>query len=569
MRDPQAKATRCAIYTRKSSEEGLEQDFNSLHAQREACEAYVTSQKHEGWRALPATYDDGGFSGGSMERPGLQRLLADIQSGAVDVVVVYKVDRLTRSLTDFAKIVEIFDRHGVSFVSVTQSFNTTTSMGRLTLNVLLSFAQFEREVTGERIRDKIAASKKKGMWMGGYVPLGYGKKDRSLVIVEGEAEVVRTLYRLYLEHGTVAALKLEADRQGLRSKLYEGFPEHMRGGKPFSRGHLYKILSNSLYVGEIDHKGTRYPGQHEAVVDRETWDAVQARLSSNGHERQVRSRARQPNLLTGLLVDEHGTKLTSTHTVKDGKRYRYYVGSPEEGARAAVWRLPAHDIEALVTTELTAFLCDQQRLFDALQPWAPSPDQLEGAFHAGEVLSEQLKGSAAERRDGLLHAVREVRLRGSELMIELQAWTLLGADRRAEAGGAEVISVRVPMAFQRRAAEMKIIVPGREIAAAADPALVKAIARGHAWFEELATGEAATIMEIARRENVTDRYVSSLLKLAFLSPAFVEGCLRGEARGVSAKLAMNELELPILWCEQAETLARRTTRGMYSASAGS
>jgi site-specific DNA recombinase len=236
MRDPQAKATRCAIYTRKSSEEGLEQDFNSLHAQREACEAYITSQKHEGWRALPATYDDGGFSGGSMERPGLQKLLADIEARAIDVVVVYKVDRLTRSLMDFAKIVEVFDRHGVSFVSVTQAFNTTTSMGRLTLNVLLSFAQFEREVTGERIRDKIAASKKKGMWMGGYVPLGYGKEDRSLVIVESEAEVIRTLFRLYLELGTVAALKAEADRLGLSASCTRASPSTCGVAGPSAAG---------------------------------------------------------------------------------------------------------------------------------------------------------------------------------------------------------------------------------------------------------------------------------------------------------------------------------------------
>src|SRR5215216_46995 len=359
---PKAKVFRCAIYTRKSSEEGLEQDFNSLHAQRESCEAYIKSQKQEGWRTLPANYDDGGFSGGSMERPGLQKLLADIAAGQIDVLVVYKVDRLTRSLMDFARIVEVFDRQGVSLVSVTQAFNTTTSMGRLTLNVLLSFAQFEREVTGERIRDKIAASKKKGMWMGGYVPLGYGKQDRSLVIVESEAEVIRTLFRLYLELRTVAALKAEADRLGLVSKLYEGFPEHMRGGKPFSRGHLYKILSNPLYVGEIDHKGTRYPGLHEGIVDRETWAAVQARLKSNGHERQVRSRAQHANLLTGLLVDEHGSKLTSTHAVKDGKRYRYYVGSADEGGRGPVWRLPAHEIETLVTNELNALLSDQQRL---------------------------------------------------------------------------------------------------------------------------------------------------------------------------------------------------------------
>jgi site-specific DNA recombinase len=552
MRDPQAKATRCAIYTRKSSEEGLEQDFNSLHAQREACEAYVTSQKHEGWRALPTTYDDGGFSGGSMERPGLQKLLADIEAHAIDVVVVYKVDRLTRSLMDFAKIVEVFDRHGVSFVSVTQAFNTTTSMGRLTLNVLLSFAQFEREVTGERIRDKIAASKKKGMWMGGFVPLGYGKEDRSLVIVESEAEVIRTLFRLYLELGTVAALKAEADRLRLISKLYPNFPEHMRGGRPFSRGHLYKILSNPLYVGEIDHKGTRYPGLHEGIVERETWDAVQARLKSNGHERQVRSRAQHANLLTGLLVDEHGTKLTSTHAVKDGKRYRYYVGSADEGGgKGPVWRLPAHEIETLVTTELVAFLSDQQRLCHALQPWAPSPDQLEGAFHAAEVLANRLKGSAGDRREALLGAVSEIGLHQSELIIGLHVHVLRGEARPEGVRGADVVRLRVPAAFERRAAEIKIVVPGREIAGTADPALLKAIARGHTWFEDLATGGAATIMEIADREHVTDRYVASLIRLAFMPPRLVSACLASEPTSISLAQAITSGGGPLLWPETA------------------
>jgi DNA invertase Pin-like site-specific DNA recombinase len=551
MRDPHAKATRCAIYTRKSSEEGLEQDFNSLHAQREACEAYVTSQKHEGWRALPALYDDGGFSGGSMERPGLQKLLADIEVRAIDVVVVYKVDRLTRSLMDFAKIVEVFDRHWVSFVSVTQAFNTTTSMGRLTLNVLLSFAQFEREVTGERIRDKIAASKKKGMWMGGFVPLGYGKEDRSLVIVESEAEVIRTLFRLYLELGTVAALKAEADRLGLVSKLYEGFPERMRGGRPFSRGHLYKILSNPLYVGEIDHKGTRYPGLHEGIIDRETWDAVQVRLKSNGHERQVRSRAQHANLLTGLLVDEHGSKLTSTHAVKDGKRYRYYVGSADEAGKRPVWRLPAHEIETLVTTELIAFLSDQQRVCDALQPWAPSPDQLEGAFHAAEVLTHRLKGSASDRRDGLLGAVSEIGLHQSELVIGLRLHVLMGEARPSDTQGADVVRLRVPTAFERRAAEMKIVVPGREIAGTADPALLKATARGYTWFEDLATGAATTIMEIAAREKVTDRYVASLIRLAFMPPRLVSACLAGEPTGISLAAVITDGGEPALWSEWA------------------
>jgi site-specific DNA recombinase len=255
---PRPKTLRCAIYTRKSSEEGLEQDFNSLHAQREACEAYIASQRHEGWKGLPVPYDDGGFSGGSMERPALKTLLADIASGRIDVVVVYKVDRLTRSLTDFARIVEVFDRQGVSFVSVTQQFNTTSSMGRLTLNVLLSFAQFEREVTGERIRDKIAASKKKGMWMGGWVPIGYDRKDRSLVVNEAEAETVRTIFRLYLKRKNVRAVQAELERQQLITKRYVATTGPAMGGLPFRRGHIYHILSNPLYVGEIGHKGTRH-----------------------------------------------------------------------------------------------------------------------------------------------------------------------------------------------------------------------------------------------------------------------------------------------------------------------
>src|SRR5690348_13297670 len=276
---------RCAIYTRKSSEEGLEQDFNSLHAQREACEAYIKSQVHEGWKAVAAEYDDGGYSGGTMERPGLKALLADVHAKLVDVVVVYKVDRLTRALNDFARIVEVFDGQGVSFVSVTQQFNTTTSMGRLTLNVLLSFAQFEREVTGERIRDKIAASKKKGMWMGGVVPLGYDAKDRTLAINDADAAIVREIFRRYLELGSVLKLEGELSRRGVRTKRFVTVTGRVIGDRVFSRGHLYKLLSNPVYLGEIQHKGVRHPGLHEAIVDRETWDAAQAQLAANARAR--------------------------------------------------------------------------------------------------------------------------------------------------------------------------------------------------------------------------------------------------------------------------------------------
>src|SRR5215467_8715801 len=319
---------RCAIYTRKSSEEGLEQEFNSLQAQREACEAFINSQRHEGWVCLPAAFDDGGFSGATMERPALQRLLADLTAGRVDIVVVYKIDRLTRSLTDFAKIVEIFDARGASFVSVTQQFNTTTSMGRLTLNILLSFAQFEREVIGERIHHKIAASKKKGMWMGGVPPLGYRVRDRKLVIIDGEAEMVRTIFRRYAELGSVRVLKDELGVRGIKSKFWTSASGLLRGGKPFSRGALYLMLQNRLYRGEIVHKGKSHPGEHTPIIEQPLWAAVQAQLAGNAAERNSGTNTRQPSLLAGLLFDGDGNRMTPTHAVKNGVRYRYYVSRP-------------------------------------------------------------------------------------------------------------------------------------------------------------------------------------------------------------------------------------------------
>ncbi len=310
---------RCAIYTRKSSEEGLEQDFNSLDAQREACEAYIKSQKHEGWGVIETLYDDGGVSGATMERPALKRLLADIAARKVDSVVTYKIDRLTRTLTDFAKIVEVFDTHAVSFVSVTQQFNTTTSMGRLTLNVLLSFAQFEREVTSERIRDKIAASKKKGLWMGGVVPLGYDVKDKKLVVNAEEAETVCHIYRRYAKLGSIRALKDELDRDGIVSKLRVDRFGRQTGGKPLARGALYLMLQNRIYRGEIVHKDKSYPGEHRAIVAQDLWERVQARLVENRVERRIGGWAKSPSLLAGLLHDDKGDPMTPSHAVKNGK----------------------------------------------------------------------------------------------------------------------------------------------------------------------------------------------------------------------------------------------------------
>ena len=336
---------RCAVYTRKSSEEGLEQEFNSLHAQREACEAYIASQRSEGWALIREHYDDGGVSGGTLERPGLKLLLADIEEGLIDVVVVYKIDRLSRSLMDFSKLVEVFDRNSVTFVSVTQSFNTTTSMGRLTLNILLSFAQFEREVTGERIRDKIAASRKKGMWMGGTVPLGYDVKDRRLVINKAEAKTVQLVFERFAEIGSATVLARELRADGVTTKQ----------GKPVSKGYLYRVLNNRVYIGEAVHKGQSYPGQHKGIIPRKLWDKVHAILQESPRKRASNTRAQTPALLKGVLFGPDGAAFSPSHTRKKDRLYRYYVSQTvlKHGAGTCpVGRVPAGEIEAAVVDQL-------------------------------------------------------------------------------------------------------------------------------------------------------------------------------------------------------------------------
>src|SRR6202522_2159214 len=369
------RSLRGAIYTRVSTEQGLEQDFNSLDAQREACEAYVKSQAHEGWRLVRDRYDDGGFSGGSMERPALQKLLIDVQARRIDVIVVYKVDRLTRSLADFAKLVETFDAHGVSFVSVTQSFNTTTSMGRLTLNVLLSFAQFEREVTGERIRDKISASKKKGMWMGGVVPLGYRVEDRALHIVEDHAAIVRSLFSRYLEAGSVVRLKQQLDAEGVRLPVRTHGAGRSTGGGFLSRVHIYKLLSNPIYVGRIAHKGQVHEGQHQPIVIQDLWDRVQQNLCDHlGAARTKRTRQPSDALLIGKLYDDGGNRMSPTWARKGSKRWRYYVSQAalqgDKSKTASILRVPATDVEELVAEAVgklsssDASLADIRNLID-------------------------------------------------------------------------------------------------------------------------------------------------------------------------------------------------------------
>jgi len=338
---------RCAVYTRKSSEEGLDMEFNSLDAQREACEAYITSQKAEGWVLVRERYDDGGFSGGNLERPGLKNLLADIEAGLVDVIVVYKIDRLSRSLMDFSRLVEVFDKHGVTFISITQSFNTTTSMGRLTLNILLSFAQFEREVTGERIRDKFAASRAKGMWMGGFVPMGYDVVERKLVINEAEAATVRHMFRRFVELGSATLLTRELVAKGTLNKR----------GKPVDKGFLYKLFRNRLYLGETVHKGTSYPGEHQGIIDQQLWDAVHAILRESPRQRAANTRTQTPALLKGLIFTDRGIAMTPTFTCKGSRHYRYYTSMDAirnracEGHEAFV-RLNAGMVESAVIQQI-------------------------------------------------------------------------------------------------------------------------------------------------------------------------------------------------------------------------
>jgi DNA invertase Pin-like site-specific DNA recombinase len=545
---------RCAIYTRKSSEEGLEQDFNSLHAQREACAAYIASQRHEGWAALPDAYDDGGFSGGTMERPGLQHLLADVALGKIDIIVVYKVDRLTRALTDFTKIVEAFDARGVSFVSVTQAFNTTSSMGRLTLNVLLSFAQFEREVTGERIRDKIAASKKKGLWMGGHVPIGYDAKDRTLAINEPEAETVRMTFARYLALGSVDTLKAELDARGIATKQRGHVPGRMRGGGSFSRGHLYALLSNPLYIGCIRHKDRIHPGQHAAIIDRLLWDDVQQVLAANRRKPRGRASSRNPSLLAGLLFDASGERLVATHAVKKGQRYRYYVSASAIGARkkqesdqpstnSRVWRLPAAEIERMVRDLLVARLQDPQWVVERAASSGATIDARQEMIERAASLAQRLRSDDPNlQREALSEALAAVRIdaAGVEFSVRSTALQLQpGIETDEEPAEGVLINEHVPLQMRRRGVETRLIVEGvEEPSAPPDPVLLKALARAHRWWEDLCAERYSSLRELADAYETDERYVARVVRLAFLPARYATAILAGAS---SASLKLHEL----------------------------
>ncbi len=538
MKTPEPK--RCAIYTRKSTEHNLDLAFNSLDAQREACEAYIKSQAHEGWRLIPDHYDDGGLSGASLDRPALQSLLADVRAGKINIVVVYKVDRLTRSLADFAKLVELFDQHAVSFVSVTQSFNTTSSMGRLTLNVLLSFAQFEREVIGERVRDKIAASKRKGIWVGGPVPLGYRCIDKKLVVVPEEAETVRTIFRRYLELGSMGALIEDLDRRGIRTKVVTRLNGRVRGGIRFGVGPLAHLLKNRFYIGEVVYRGEVHAGEHEPILDRDLFEAVQAQLAANAVARKVRLRG-SASILTGRIFDDHGNRMSPTHSNKLGVRYRYYVSHAllqnRKEEAGSVMRVPAPEIEQLVL------------------------DRIRVHFETMGI------PSAAADRDLIERHVDRVIVRPQAVEVHL---ILSGSTESTDyASGEQAPGELAPTALTLPwAAPTFIAVKGivHEPTAKSGmrpesrDALLAAIVKARGWIEDLRLGRVATLAEIAGRERIGERHVRLLAPLAFVAPRVIRAIAAGNA---PADLTATGLAKAVShsWAEQERCFAAAAPSG--------
>ena len=525
-----------------STDHGLEQDFNSLDAQREACEAYIKSQANEGWTLVRGHYDDGGFSGGSLDRPALQRLLDAVRLNKLDIIVVYKVDRLTRSLADFAKLVELFDVQGVSFVSVTQSFNTTTSLGRLTLNVLLSFAQFEREVTGECIRDKIAASKKKGIWVGGVVPLGYELEDRKLVVHREEAAIVRLVFERYLALGSILALLAELRERGIRTRRRTLSSGRVIGGVFFTKGPLAHLLKNRMYLGELNHHGQSYPGDHLPIVDRETFDAVQNRLAENLATRR-QTRAPSHALLLGRIFDDKGNLMTPSHALKSGVRYRYYVSRAITEGR----KNEAGSVARVAAVEIERAVCEALETTDRSDP-AMAPEAL-GHIGLG-IASDGVERDDEESRTRVAALVVRVTIRKDAIEIDLTE------EGEQSLGRASII---VPWRRRPSRSRREIIVPldpkdddRRPIRSETRATLVQAIANGRAWLDDIVTGRAAGIETIAMRQGRSKRSIAMMISLAFLAPDIVEAAVDGRLpRGVGARRLV---DLPSDWAEQRRML---------------
>ena len=545
------KRIRCAIYTRKSSDEGLEQDFNSLDAQFEACSAYILSQASEGWNAVSTRYDDGGVSGGTLERSALKRLLMDIASGLIDTVVVYKIDRLTRSLLDFAKLVEAFDKAGTSFVSITQSFNTTTSMGRLTLNMLLSFAQFEREVTAERIRDKIAASKAKGMWMGGTPPLGYAADGRTLKIVDDHAQLIRDIYRRYMKLGSVRLLEEQLHADEISVPARTAGTGKITGGGKFLRGQLYTILDNPIYKGDIRHGKKTYPGLHQAIIDPDLWEQVQLKRQDNVRGHRSQYLASHQSLLAGKLFDEAGKPLIAVHANKGPKRYRYYVSQHlhHKTSDAPGWRIPAKEVEGLISLKLQELLSDPIRLLGQMQLAMPAPTCIARLpQHAASVT-----GQMEERGLSVVpEMVTKATVSDKAIIVELSVretarlltMELPAADRQH--------TVRIVATLTRSGVAMKLVQQNgaAPVKGAAVDTLLKTIARGNAFWQRLQS-ENSCVTELAKAEGISVSYLTRVLRLAFLDPWIVEQIIAGRqpAKLDARKLTLSG-ELPMRWSQQ-------------------
>lgn len=529
----QTKTIRCAIYTRKSTEEGLEQDYNSLHAQRDACAAYILSQAGEGWSLSPEVYDDGGYSGGSMERPALKRLMADIEAKKIDVVVVYKVDRLTRALADFSKIVEVLDRTGSSFVSITQAFNTTTSMGRLTLNVLLSFAQFEREVTGERIRDKITASKKKGLWMGGTPLLGYDPDGRTLKINEQEADAVRWMFARYLEVKSVHQMVKDASAKGICAKRWVNRHEVETGGGPLQRGAIYYLLRNRTYIGEIPHKDESYPGQHEAIISRETFDAVQALLDETRRTRKP-GKARPAHTgatLSGLIFDSAGHVMSPVSASrKGGATYRYYVSTAVQKGRkseAGVHpRVPAPVIEEAVLKAVAPLLETKT---------SPNWDQVRDVIDRIEVQREGLKIRLDPARLTECPISDAGRMRLAQMDQEQNQPVIFCPIQITKRGGLTVLGPNGTDAIIKRHL---------------DPALSSALVRAEAWKRKLLNGEVTRLEDLARAEDINSTYAARMLRVAFLAPEIKAKIIEGLTDERLTLQNIMRQDVPLDWDDQ-------------------
>jgi DNA invertase Pin-like site-specific DNA recombinase len=533
-----AKRTlRCAVYTRKSSEEGLDQAFNSLDAQRDACAAYIMSQAGLGWKLVADHYDDGGISGGTLERPALQRLLQDVRDRKIDVVVVYKIDRLTRSLTDFAKIVEVFDASDISFVSVTQQFNTTTSMGRLTLNVLLSFAQFEREVTAERIRDKIAASKRKGIWMGGTVPLGYAVRQRKLFVKEPEASFVRGLFVRYLELRSVPSLAAEVTRQAIAMEQSGETDQSFAGySRRVGSGMLYKLLANPIYIGKLRHRGNVYDGEHQPIVDTDQFERVQHLLAAQAATPRGSRVQKDVHLLTGLLFDDSGDRMSPSHAKAHGKRFRYYVSSRIRKAKRADgtgWRIPAPVIETVVLQFARKLLSDRARLSDWIHVHAPSSDLQAGLSQAQSVGAKLADEAEPQRRAILAALFHKISLATDVITFDVNTAALVrlvlpdntgptSASPEDDGRPGSLVSITLPIRIKRRGSEMRMVIDSENKSHDPDPALVNLVARSHLYLERMTAQPSMSISDIADQFGVHRADVGRLLPLAILSPRIHE-----------------------------------------------